>query len=269
MRIPAHRFLLASCLALSCGAVYAGPGDYRFEAGLTYEHNEFDEINLVGIPEEDLSFTPPDIDSIRLRGEYFFQTVDTDDVPLAEAAYLGRVSSAHAAWDRVEIDGAGSFDLQQLGFDVYVPKTMFFVSAVGARFETVSIGPGGVEKDHDTDWGAAVGVTPFAGLRITTFFDDDGYDPNVAVKYVGKIRGSNYYSASISFIDPDVGDLSVRAGFEYYFDNSFSAGLAYDEGDERWTLSTEKFFQSRWSISGSLYQDDAGDGFRVAGKYRF
>ena len=99
--MPVPRNFRAGCLAVAASALsipaLAGSGDYRWEAGLSYERRTFDEIAFPDIPGTGGTFQPPDTDIWRASGRYYFQDVNTDDVPLAEAAYLGRNSSVTLA----------------------------------------------------------------------------------------------------------------------------------------------------------------------------
>jgi hypothetical protein len=276
MRIRA-KGTLAGCLSVSAwvmgGAALAGPGDHRFEAGLSYERRTFDTIvfpDLPGFPGSGGSFDPPDSETWRASGRFYFQDVKTDDVPLAEAAYLGRNSSATLSWARFA-SNFGHLDLQQLDFELYVPKSIFYVAGGIARFENAAfVNSSGVITDHDTDWVAIAGITPFDGLRITTSYGHDvGYDPNVSVKYVGRLGGSRFYGFGLRGVDPDAGDFSLSGDFDFFFDPTLSVGAGYDERDDRWTLRAEKFFTPRLGVQASYADADGSELVRLQAAWRF
>jgi hypothetical protein len=261
-RLPIPVLLLIANLALA-----AGPGDYRFETGASFERRNFDDITFPG-GFDPIRIEVPDADIWRVFGEYYFEQVNTEKVPLAEAAYLGRKSSVELLWTRTNIE-ATDLDALQLAAQVYVPNTMLFVAVGGSRADTLVRGPFGLETDQATDWFAVAGITPFDGLRISTYYgNEQGYDPNVAVKYVSKIRDSYFYGAWLQLVDPSGGDLNVNASLEFFFDLTLRARVRYDEFSDRWAASAEKFFKSRFGVGVEYYSDDFGDGFRIDGAYR-
>ena len=148
---------------------------------------------------------------------------------------------------------------------------MFYFAGGIARFETAAfISSSGVIEGHNTDWYGVAGITPFDGLRITTFYVHDiGYDPNVSVKYVGKLGGSHFYGFGLQAVEPDEGDLSISGDFDFFFDATLSIGVGYDERGDQWSLRAEKFFTPRLGVQTAYLDVDGGEGFRVQGTWRF
>lgn len=262
-------------LAVAGRPAFAGPGDHRWEAGLSFERTTFDDIvipDLPGFPGSGDTFEIPDSDEWRASGRFYFQQVKTDDVPLGEAAYLGRNSSVELAWSRFDPGFEDvELDSQQLSLEVYVPRTMLYFAGGLARFETVTLINGGdPATDHDTEWFGAVGITPFDGLRVSTYYTHQaGYDPNVAVKYVGKLGGSRFYGFGLRAVDPDEGDLRLSGDIDFFFDPTFSVGAGYDELGDVWSLRAEKFFMSRLGVQAVYTDGDGARSFRIQGSWRF
>jgi hypothetical protein len=152
----------------------------------------------------------------------------------------------------------------------YIPNTMFFAGVSASRGENVTaLNSTIVEKEYVTTWSGVVGIAPLDGLLITTELQEHGYDPNVTARYVGKLPNAHYYAGSVSLVDPDQGDTSFGVAFDYFFDHSLSAGLAYEEGSESMTGRVRKFFSPRFSLGGSYTTSDFSDSYNVDVAWRF
>lgn len=220
------------------------------------------EIRLFGERESLSGPANPDIDTFSATGTYYIAPVKTDGLPLAEAAFLNRSSYVSANATRIDL-GRPHVDVFSANFGYYVPNTIFF-GRLGVAHSDFS-GPGG----DDTKFNGSFGVTPFAGLQITTDFDEDGWDPNVTAKYVGKLANAHYYSVSTFAVDPDEGDTQVGVDGAYFLDNTFSVGGGYTNGVDRWTVHAEKFFTSSFAVGAHLFTEDDGDGFGATVAWRF
>jgi hypothetical protein len=204
-----------------------------------------------------------DVDTLQLAGTWYFAPVSTDNVPLAEAAYLGRASYLSAIAARFEIFET-TLNAQGANVGYYIPGTMFYAGVGVSHGQTITgINSVTVQKEYDTNWFGTFGVTPLDGLLITTDFDEDGYDPNVTARHVGKLPNSHFYAGSVSIVDPDGGDTAFGVDFDYYFDDTTSAGVGYFDGGERWELRAEKFFSKTWAAGITGYTADGGDGIGV------
>jgi hypothetical protein len=215
----------------------------------------------------------PDLNAAWIQGRYFFKPVTTDGLPLAEAAFLGRASSVSLAAARSESSfGVGVFRLnsQSASVGYYIPGTMFFAGVSASRNEHITaLNSTIVLTDYDTNWSGVLGITPVDGLLISTVLRERGYDPNITARYVGKLPNAHYYAGSVSIVDPDQGDTSFGVDFDYYFDESFSAGVAYQDGSESLTGKVRKFFTPRFSLGGSYTSGDFVDSFNVDVAWRF
>jgi hypothetical protein len=245
---------LALMLLLTIAPAFAAAEDYRWEVKATFERDD--------APGDAFG----DVDILQLGGTWYFAPVATDGVPLAEAAFLGRASSvsAIAARFNLQFEALDDIRLNAQGARVgyYVPNTMFYVGVGASRGQTITaLNSTIVEKKYVTQWFGGLGVAPLHGLLITTDFHEDGYDPNVTARYVGKLPNDHFYAGSVSLVDPDGGDTSFGLDFDYYFDESFSAGVGYEDGGSQWELRAEKFFSRSWALGVSASTADDGDAF--------
>ncbi len=252
--------LAAAALLSMAAAPAAVADDYRAELQGTY-------VQLLAPGDF------PDLDAFYVQGRWYFAPVKTDGVPLAEAAFLGRASSVSLAAARFEGSfGVDVFHLNSQAASVgyYIPGTMFFAGVAASRSQHVTaVSSTIVQKDYDNHWSGTVGIAPLDGLLITTGFHEDGYDPNITARYVGKLPNAHYYAGSISVVDPDQGDTSFGIDFDYYFDDTFSAGVAYQDGSESLTGKVRKFFTPRFSLGGSYTSAEFSDSFEVDIAWRF
>ena len=206
---------------------------------------------------------PGDIDTLNLAAAWYFAPVSTDGVPLSEAAFLGRASSLNATVSLVEVFDT-HLDAQAAGVSYYIPGTMFYARVGAQRVENaIGLSSTAVVTEHDTQWLGALGLTPLDGLLVSTEFDEDGYDPNITARYVGKLPNSHFYAGSVSIVEPEFGDTYIALDFDYFLDHATSLGVGYSDRDERLELRAEKFFSPRWAAGVSAFTSDRVDGFGV------
>jgi hypothetical protein len=191
-------------------------------------------------------------DSYDLQGVYHFNAVNTANLPLAEAAYLGKSSNVFAGvMDFPRQDGSPSYQRYAVGAEFYIPEHFLYVRAGGYSDAFGS--------HHNNDWFTTVGLMPIDGLLVTTAYNhDEGYDANINAKYVTQI-GGQFINVEAGVKDADRG-TTFTIGGDYYVDNSFSVGgniVDADYGNE-YTLRTRKFFSE--SFSGELSYTDTPDG---------
>jgi hypothetical protein len=243
------RACLAAAFALGL-SVQVQADDYRWELGLAFDRAMFDGDDV------------PDTDLLNVGGTFHLQPVRTDGLPLAEAAFLSRSSFLSAGAARFEA-GDEKFDVFGANFGYYVPNTIFYGRIGVLKFDD-DLGLG-----DDTNVNATFGIAPFDGLLVTTDFDEDGWNPNVSARYVGKFGNGHYYAAGISAVDPDDDDVNLGISFDYFLDSTFSIGTSIDE--HRWTVRAEKFFTPSFAVGVRAYtgDDDEGDGFGATVRWRF
>ena len=238
-------------LVLAAAPAAALADDYRFDAQGAFDWYQ---------PSDDFF---GDADTTNLTGTWYFAPVSTTDVPLAEAAFLGRSSRVSAVLARYELFGE-HLNAQAASVGYYFPGTMFYASAGVQRIETLTaLSSTFVQTEYDTAWFGQLGIAPLKGLLLTTSFQEDGYDPNITARYVGKLPNSHYYAGSVSLVEPDWGDTSFGLDFDYYFDHTASVGIGYADGAERWELRAQKFLSESWALGASVSTDDFGDGFGI------
>jgi hypothetical protein len=246
---PIRRWAPALLLTLVPAAALAD--DYRWEV-----RGSFDRAL-------DSGYLFEDTDSLSLSGTWYFDPVATGEVPLAEAAYLGRASSLSAIVGRLEAFDT-RLDAQGANVSYYLPGGLFYASASLSRSEYITaLNSTTVLTEHDTYWSGMLGITPLAGLRITTSLREHGYDPNLTARHVGKLRNGHFYAGSVSIVEPDFGDTSFGLDFDYYLDESASLGVGYEDATERWQLRAEKFYAKTWAVGATAHTNRFGEGFGV------
>ena len=219
--------------------------DYRWEVGGNYDRFSADGYH---------------VDTWGLSGTYYFRDVRTELLPLQEAAYLGRENSASLASSRFD-SPFGDLDQWRLSGELYVPSAWLYFSAGLTGSDTLGVIVNGnnvsVERGHDNAWDATIGITPFDGLRLSTSFQQHtDYEPNLDVKYVGKLGNDHWYGFGVNLVDPDQGDFSYAASADYFIDRSLRVGG--ELGEHHWGVSADKFFGEKLSV-GLRYRelDDA------------
>lgn len=196
-----------------------------------------------------------------VMGTYYFAPVDTQGKPLAEAAFLNKASDVYASITSLNSD-SGDITTTSLGAEVYIPNSIVYL---GLDYTNVDYDYG-----DDSHWSLTGGVTPIAGLRITTtYVEDDGYDFNVAAKYVTQLGGGQSVSFNGSFVDNDTN--SYTAGFDFYFTRATSVGLQLaDSGpNTTYTLQGKHFFTETAFVGAYYTSSDASDTIGVVGGLRF
>ncbi len=227
--------LAAVCALIVSGAAVAD--DYQVDLNALAAHTKYDglddKVSLYGV-----------------GGAYYFNAVSTTNVPLAEAAFLGKSSNVYAGALRSSLGGKNA-DGYVVGAEFYLPENFLYVDAAVTRTSA--------KYFTDNDWHTSIGITPIDGLRLTTSYDhDEGYDANIAAKYVMAIGGENFINLEASLVDADAG-LIKEIGGDFYFDTSLSVGGAVSQqhSDNTYTVRTRKFFTEQ--ISGELSYEDAPD----------
>ena len=229
--------LVAISALLASGAAIAD--SYQSQVGARAWRGDFDGVssktNVYGI-----------------AGAYYFDAVKTTNVPLAEAAFLGKNSDVHAQAVHTSQPGpdVNNYDV---GAEFFIPESFLYVDA-GVQQSKIKGGR------TDNDWYTSVGITPIDGLLVSTSYaHDEGYDPNIKAKYVTALGAGEFINVEAQYVDGD--NYTYKSvGADYYFDNTFSVGgeLSNIYSDNSYTVRTRKFFTE--AFSGDLAYTDAPDG---------
>jgi hypothetical protein len=230
--------LIVAAFGLVTSAI-AGAESYQADVGLAAQRTDSDGINS-------------DQKMYELTGQYFFNAVRTDNLPLAEAAYLGKNSNVFAGVDHIpKQNGHSDAQIYAAGAEFFIPENFLYVMAGGLHVD----GSG----DTYNDWFTTVGITPIDGLLVTTTYShEEGYDANIHAKYVTAV-GDQFVNLEAGVTDGDK-DTEYVIGGDFYFDRTFSVGAEYSDSDDfgkSYTVRTTKFFTE--NISGSLAYTDADE----------
>lgn len=204
------------------------------------------------------------VKSYDANGRYYFKAVKTDNLPLAEAAYLGKNSNFYAGYAYTEASSLSpKVNSYGAGVEVYIPESFLYVNVGASR--------NSYDGRHESDWHTSVGITPIDGLLLTTqYAHEDGYDANIHAKYVTDIGNGQFINVEAGIADSDDGSI-LDLGGDYYIDNTFSVGGNVRDGDDgnEYTLRTKKFFTEQFSGELAYIDTDYGNIIRAGISYRF
>lgn len=204
-------------------------------------------------------------ESYGLGGSYYFNAVKTDNLPLAEAAYLGKNSNVFAGYSYTEGTAyTPKTNSYGAGVEVYIPENFLYIKAGVAR--------NSYEGDKDSDWFTTVGITPIDGLLITTSYQHDaGYDANIQAKYVTDIGNGQFINVEASLADTDYAGTYKSIGGDFFIDRTFSVGAVIGDDDRgsSYTVRTRKFFSEQFSGELSYSDNDFGNAVSLGASVRF
>ena len=234
-----------------------------FLSSLTLAESYQADIGLSATRYDDNLYTSNTKD-YNLLGRYYFKAVQTNNLPLAEAAFLGQSSNVFAdVYDRPGQHGVPHLNSFSLGAEVYIPENFLYVKAGAVRRSS--------EYSDRDDWFTTLGITPVNGLLLTTeYANDAGYDANIHAKYVTDIGSGQFINLEAALVDLDRGTL-VSAGGDYYFDRTFSVGgmIADYDGETDYTLRTRKFFSENFSADLAYTDTKGGNEVSLGANFRF
>jgi len=194
-------------------------------------------------------------------GEFFFAPVDTTGKPLAESAFLNKASGINA--EIVTVNGDNSdVTNTSIGADIYIPSSIVFLGVDYTRTDA--------DDWDDSTWSVTGGVTPIDGLLVTTtYVEDNGYDLNVAAKYVMQLGSNQWLNLVGGFTDDD--NNTYTAGADYYFTRASSVGFEVtDSGSSTtYTFRGKHFFQESWYVGGYYVSAEYSDAFGAEAGLRF
>ncbi|GGY80794.1 membrane protein [Cellvibrio zantedeschiae] len=225
---------------------------YQAEVGANASRWDLDGINS-------------SINSYQVDGKYYFNQVKTDNLPLAEAAYLGKNSNAFLSLARDYGHGFVSDSKNYSGgVEVYIPENFLYVRVEGIHER--------YDGSSDTSALTTVGLTPFDGLRLTTSWNsDESYHANLDAKYVTALANGQYINVEASVADTEWGTYKAIGG-DYYFDRTFSVGAEISDEDLTGTsylVRTRKFFSEQFSGDLTYADNDYGNVVALGVNFRF
>jgi hypothetical protein len=208
----------------------------------------------VGVAYADLD---NDTTAIGIRGIGYFEAVNTDKHPLAEAAFLEDASNVelmHVMGTNDEFDFDIDIDITALSLNYYIPNTDLFASAILMR-TSVDAGP---IDDSENDWGISAGYSPIDNLLIkTTYFDDIDYEINLDAKYVHKLVNDTAVNVEASYAKADIDD-SFGISADYYFNNKMSLGArVVSVADTDFGIQGKVFLADNFFIGASYLNGDS------------
>lgn len=222
----------------------------------------------------------------QLNYKYYLDKVSTNNVPLAEAAFLGRVSNIEVGWYNFSFDypDNDTADGDGLGF-IYSHKQKNSPLNLEVLYDSSSMaftdqaGP----NDYDLDilsYGIIIGwfiedttTVNFEYIKIdydysAVFADETEEHTLISFKKVEKLGGNTAYNleAMIGTVDYE-GNSNTQLGIQgdYYLDNMKSIGAEYlsESGDSKADEGTttvirgQIFFNKQFSLRAQLESYDA------------
>ena len=182
-------------------------------------HADFNtELNASALKADDLKV-------FAVGGSYYFDRVQTNKGPLAEATFLDKTSSVDALFTRFDFDNnnqnawalGGTYVLQGTG--MYLDASVMHVN--GYSNDTYNFG-GGYYLSRD--W----------SVSVDTQFDEDLNYQGISLgsKKLFGLGSERYVSLEGVYSNPDEGDDSFAVSSDFYFNRFFSVGVGYEWADK-------------------------------------
>lgn len=193
-----------------------------------------------------------------LAGTYYFTPVDTQNKPLAEAAFLSEHSYIRAGytgyraswtWADEQVRRVAKRHTNYIDARVYVPHTPL-VLGYGDSF---------ADDDHFATY--MLGLAPIEGLLVYTYYwreDDIKSRTNLHAEYVRQLADEQAVRINFSYTDAPNGDKNVYGvSADYYFNRYCSAGFSLGrDGTTTYGLNTRYFINEQWSLFAQYYTQD-------------
>ncbi len=275
---------------------------FSANAQSSYQYENF--ISYLQYDNNSVIYTDHDEWTVSLGGVSYFKQVDTTRGPLAEAAFLNRASGARLiysrtetevsmkAWGDYEASGETRTDYAIGQIEYFIPDSIFYLSlgvaAAQARYSSSMTEDYVTETTSEkSDWDykgvASLGITPLDGLMFWSDFYEGqelGDQWILNGKYVLLLSGEralNFQAGYAVQKDEDYGDItSPSISSDYYFNKTFSVGLAYyltdyedADDDKTYELRARKFFGENVSVQASVAELDEDRTALIGAGYRF
>lgn len=274
------RSLLALMLTTIAGSTFAY--NAQLDGGFTYLDVDSDAIDQSGL--------------FNGKATFYFEPVQTKNTPLNEAAFLGHNSNVYGTYSYNYLKSDNYFDGSDIAKDEFSTHHIaggleyfyeqFYVNGeIGfgqAKYET-TINGDKYKDDYDvTTYRALVGFLPISNLLLAVGVDgyqgDDEQDDDTAfavkAKYVTPIGSNGQYlnlEANGTFGDSD----NVTVGADYYFNQAFSIGTAYnlqDDGEDDvdfFSVRSKYFINNNLAVGGAVGFGDDVQTYNLNATFRF
>lgn len=243
--------LLICSLSVS---VQALAGDYRGELGAGYGKSNVDYDG----------FFSQETRTQSLMGTYYFTPVDTQNKPLAEAAFLGEhsyVSVGHSVYRSSWSWGDGD------EVEAYKNRSSSLYARAYVPYTPLVVGYGNSFSDGEHFATYMLGVAPLEGLLVYTYYwheDDIKSRTNLNAEYVYLLADEHAVRINFSYTDaPDGFKDMYGVSTDYYFNRYWSAGVSLGRDDNTsYGFNTRYFINEQWSLSAlySNYESDSTTG---------
>ena len=261
----------------------------QLDAGFTYFDHDNDWIDSHGLFEA--------------KGTYYLAPVETKTAPLNEAAFLGHNSNVYAKYSYQYWNSEDYYDEYDIGVGIAKDETDTHKISAGVEYYLDQIYLNGEigfgrqkdkyqvqfddftyneKNDYDvTLYRAMVGFMPLTNLLLAAGIDGykgDGDDKDNALalraKYVAPIGQDGQFINLEA--DGTFGDLdTITLGADYYFDQTFSIGAAYnkqDDGDfdtDSFAVRTKYFINPSLAVGGAVGFGDDVQNLNLNATFRF
>ena len=232
-----------------------------------------------------ISILSADADAITIGGVIHFAPVETASKPLAEAAYLEKSNNLRLIHGKLNFDDSNSsLNIAQMEF--YVPSAMLYIAPHYLYFSASGDG----ESSSFNTYGLSLGITPLAGLRVSTAWTDEiDYEFNFDVKYVANLRNNNAINIELSYAKSEDDEFEEEDDYfgiklDYFLDQTLSIGIEYNStsnfnqaiadatlinGEDAYGIRTEKYFSNALSLFAKYSTSDEIDNWAIGASYRF
>ncbi|OTG85010.1 putative porin [Acinetobacter sp. ANC 4648] len=254
------KLAIASAL-LSALAMSGTANAYQAEVGGSYTYTDWDDFDGTH--------------NFGVDGTYYFNPVQTRNVPLNEAAFLDRASNVKA-----QVNYGNNNDVKNteyaVGAEYFVPNSDFYLSGDVGRNER-KVDNTNIDLKVTT-YAAEVGYLPAPGLLIAAGvkgYDakhgDDGADPTIRAKYVTTLGNGKDINLEAGAAFGDLDEYRVRG--DYYLDKTLSVGADYYNNGltdhDEFGLSAKKFLNQQVSLEGRVGFGNDDNTYGVRAAYRF
>jgi hypothetical protein len=249
------KLLLPLAIAASCAQA-----DYQAELGYAYSDSETD----VGAAAND------EVNSQAIVGTVYFESVDTNKGPYAEAAFHSKASSLSVGYSHVQMKPAAGGDTtdDSVAYGAHIVLDGGWIldvaagdgEVLGESSDFYTVGGGLYLDDHST-----------LTLHYTDAELDDVTDGDLSIISLGYKRTTAHDDGSycnlevgLSHVEDDLNDddyASLAGVFDYYIDKHFSVGLTlgYADAEEEaisYGVRSQFFFNDKVGISFAYEEVD-------------